>query len=82
MPHYVYLARCIDGSLYCGTCLDLKERETKHNDGTGAKYTRSRLPVRIVYHETFTTLSEARKREAEMKRWTRAQKEKLLTEVR
>ena len=78
MPHYFYLARCADQSLYAGTCLDLKAREAKHNDGTGAKYTRSRGPVRIIYHEEFETLSEARKREAEVKRWEKAEKEQLV----
>ncbi len=78
MPHFFYLARCADGSLYAGTCLNLQERETKHNDGTGAKYTRSRLPVQIVYHEEFATLGEARSREAEIKRWKKTEKEKLI----
>lgn len=77
-PHYVYLARCSDGSLYAGTCIDLKEREAKHNDGTGAKYTRSRLPVAFVYHETFRTLSAARKREAAVKLMAREEKEHLI----
>lgn len=77
--HYVYLARCADGSLYAGTCVNLAEREAKHNAGTGAKYTRSRLPVRIVYHETFDSLSAARRREAEVKTWSKARKEALLS---
>lgn len=77
--HYFYLARCADGSLYAGTCLDLAAREAKHNDGTGAKYTRARGPVKIIYHETFATLSDARKREAEVKKWNKADKEALLS---
>ncbi len=76
--HYFYLARCSDDSLYSGTCLDLKAREAKHNDGTGAKYTRSRRPVKIVYSELFHTLSAARKREAEVKKWPRKKKQILL----
>lgn len=76
--HYFYLARCADGSLYAGTCLDLAAREVKHNDGTGAKYTRARGPVKIVYHETFATLSDARKREAEVKKWNKSKKEALI----
>ena len=79
MPHYLYLARCSDHSLYTGTCLDLSEREAKHNDGTGAKYTRSRRPVKIVYHEEYATLSEARRREAEVKRWSKEKKEQLFS---
>lgn len=76
--HYFYLARCADGSLYAGTCLDLAAREAKHNDGTGAKYTRARGPVKIIYHETFATLSDARKREAEVKKWSKSKKEELI----
>ena len=81
IPHYFYLARCRDGSLYAGTCIDLYAREKKHNDGKGAKYTRSRLPIVIIHHEAFLTLSEARKREAEVKTWSKAKKENLLQSV-
>ncbi|MDO8469147.1 MAG: GIY-YIG nuclease family protein [Candidatus Peribacter sp.] len=79
MPHYFYLARCCDGSLYSGSCIDLKERERLHNEGKGAKYTRSRHPIRFVHHEKFSTLSGARKREAQVKTWTKAEKEKLVS---
>lgn len=78
MPHYFYLARCSDDSLYAGTCIDLSAREEKHNDGRGAKYTRSRLPVRFIYHETFRTLSAARKREAAVKKLSKEAKELLV----
>ncbi len=79
MPkHYFYLARCSDGSLYAGTCIDPKAREELHNAGKGAKYTRSRLPITFVHLETFKTLSEARKREAEVKKWGKSAKEHLL----
>lgn len=78
MAHFFYLARCSDNSLYAGTCIDPAEREKKHNEGKGAKYTRSRGPVKIIYTETFETLSEARKREAEVKRMTKEAKENLL----
>ena len=78
VSHYFYLARCSDGSLYAGTAADLKEREAKHNAGKGAKYTQSRRPVRIVYREKFTTLSAARRREAEVKRWKRGEKLRLI----
>lgn len=78
MPHYVYLARCADDSLYAGTCIDIAQREAKHNDGTGSKYTRSRLPLKIIYTEEFNTLSEARRRETEVKKMSRPQKEALL----
>ncbi len=81
MPHFFYLARCSDSSLYAGTAMNIEEREKKHNDGTGAKYTRSRLPVKIIYHEEFETLSSARKREAEVKKWSKEEKEKLVTKI-
>ncbi|MBP9750577.1 MAG: GIY-YIG nuclease family protein [Candidatus Peribacteraceae bacterium] len=79
MPHYLYLARCADDSLYAGTCLDLAEREATHNAGKGSKYTRSRLPLRFVYHEEFATLSEVRKREAAVKRLPKEAKERLVS---
>lgn len=75
--HYVYLARCADGSLYAGTCVNVQEREAMHNSGKGSKYTRSRLPVKIVYTEEYGTLSEARKREAAVKKLSKSQKEAL-----
>jgi putative endonuclease len=78
MPHYFYLARCADDSLYSGSCIDIQEREDKHNSGKGAKYTRAHLPVKIVYHEEYATLGEARKREAEVKKWKKSEKENLL----
>ncbi len=77
-PHYFYLARCADGSLYAGTCVDPVERERKHNDGTGAKYTRSRRPVTMIYREEFATLGEARRREAAVKRLGKSAKEALV----
>ncbi len=81
MPHFFYLARCADSSLYAGTCVNVQEREEKHNAGTGAKYTRSRSPIKIIYWEEFDTLSAARKREAEVKKWTKDRKEGLLKNV-
>lgn len=78
MAHYFYLARCNDGSLYAGTCVNIAERERTHNEGKGAKYTRSRLPVKMVHTEEFGTLSEARRREAEVKTWTKEHKEDLV----
>ncbi len=78
VPHFFYLARCADHALYAGTCVDIEDREQKHNDGKGAKYTRSRRPVKIIYFETFQTLSEARKREAEVKKWKKGEKEALV----
>jgi len=75
MPYFTYLARCNDGTLYTGSCIDLKAREAKHNEGKGAKYTRQRRPVKIIYFEQFESLGESRKREAQIKRWTKIKKE-------
>ena len=77
-PFYFYLARCADGSLYAGTAVDLQAREAAHNTGTGAKYTRGRLPVKFVHSERFLTRSDACRREAEVKRWSKARKEMLV----
>ncbi len=74
---YVYIARCNDDSLYTGYTNDLKEREKKHNEGDGARYTRGRGPVEIIYSEEFETKSEAMKREYAIKRLKRGDKEKL-----
>ena len=76
--YYTYLAECADKTLYCGYTDDVKNREMVHNSGKGAKYTRSRLPVKIVYYEEFETKSEALKREHAIKKLTREQKEKLI----
>ena len=77
MSFYFYLARCSDNSLYCGSCKDLAAREAKHNAGEGAKYTRSRRPIRMVYSEEFPTLVEAMRREAQVKNWSKEKKERL-----
>ncbi len=77
-PHFFYLARCSDGSLYAGTAVNLKERERRHNEGRGGRYTRARLPVTVVYSESFGTMSEARKREAAVKSWPKERKEALV----
>jgi putative endonuclease len=79
VPYFFYLARCADGSLYSGSCVDIQAREAKHNEGKGAKYTRSRTPVSVVYHEEFSTLTEARRREAQVKTWSKAEKERLVS---
>ncbi len=78
MPYHFYLARCSNNSLYAGYCANLEDREAKHNNGTGAKYTRAHGPVKIVYSESFETRSEAMKREAEIKKWKKEEKERLI----
>lgn len=82
MAHFFYLARGSDGTLYAGSCVDVVAREARHNAGKGARYTRSRRPVRVVFWEEFATLSEARRREAEVKKWRRAEKERLVEELK
>ena len=79
--HYVYRVRCADNTLYCGWTTDLEKRVCAHNSGQGAKYTRSRLPVRLIYSEEYETASQARSREYAIKRLTRAQKEKLVEQT-
>lgn len=71
---YAYILRCRDGSLYCGYTNDLQRRLQAHNSGTGSKYTRSRLPVELVYYEEFQTKNEALSREWHLKRLSHAQK--------
>ena len=78
MPYFFYLARCSDDSLYAGICKDVRDREKKHNEGKGAKYTRSRLPITLMYTEEYKTKSTALKREAEVKTWKKKEKEKLI----
>ncbi len=74
----VYLLRCADGTLYCGWTTDMDARLKAHNAGTGAKYTRSRRPVVLVYTETYADRHEALSREWHIKRMTRAEKEQLV----
>ena len=79
--NYTYILRCGDGSLYTGWTNDLEKRIRTHNEGRGGKYTRSRLPVELVYHEEFETKEEAMRREWEIKQLTRAEKERLIEDV-
>ena len=75
---FVYIVLCSDGSLYTGVSPDIKERVATHNAGRGAKYTRGRLPVRLVYREQHADRSAALRREAEIKRMTAEKKRKLI----
>lgn len=81
MKAYTYILSCADGSLYTGYTTDLTRRVEVHNAGKGAKYTRSRLPVQLVYFEEFETESEAKKRECAVKKLTRAEKLALIGET-
>ncbi len=76
--HFVYLVRCADGSLYGGYTTDLQRRVAVHNSGRGAKYTRSRLPVELVYWETYDTKEQAMSREWHLKRLSHTEKQNLV----
>lgn len=75
---FVYILKCADGSLYTGWTNDLEKRIDMHNTGNGAKYTRGRLPVELVYFETYETREEAMSRESQIKRSSRNQKIELI----
>lgn len=77
MP-YTYIVKCADGSLYTGWTTNLETRVTAHNNGSGARYTRSRLPVTLVYYELQPDESQARKREYAIKQLNRKDKEQLI----
>lgn len=72
--YYVYILQCSDGTLYTGLTTDLADRMEKHNQGVGAKYTRGRGPVTLLYHELVQGRSEASKREAAIKKMDRQAK--------
>lgn len=78
MSHYVYIVKCADGTLYTGYSKDVTKRVDAHNSpNRGARYTRTRQPVTLVYSEIFKTKQEAMKREYEIKRMTRQNKIQL-----
>lgn len=76
--NYMYLLECADHTLYCGWTNDLDKRVRAHNSGKGARYTRARRPVRLVYYEEFETRGEAMRREAAVKGLSRKEKERLI----
>lgn len=76
--NYTYILKCKDDSLYTGWTNDLKKRITSHNAGKGAKYTKARRPVELVYYEEFQTREEAMKREYAIKQMSRKEKEALI----
>ena len=77
MPWTVYLARCGDGSLYAGITTNTERRLAQHNRGKGSAYTRSRLPVMLVYREDVKDRAHALRREHAIRRLTRREKEEL-----
>ena len=77
---YMYVVECSDGSYYTGYTTDVKRRLATHNSGKGAKYTRARLPVKLIYVEGLASKEEAMSAEALLKRKKRPQKERFLSE--
>ena len=77
MP-FVYIVRCADGTLYTGYAKDVAARVDVHNAGKGAKYTRSRLPVTLVFSEACESTGTALSRERQLKTWSKTRKEALI----
>lgn len=78
VSHHVYILACADGSYYTGYTTNLARRVAEHEAGKGAKYTRGRTPVELVYTESFDSRSAAMSREYEIKQLSRAEKERLV----
>lgn len=78
--NYTYILRCQDDTLYTGWTTDLEKRVETHNLGKGAKYTRTRLPVELVYYEAFASKEEAMSREWHIKQLSRKDKLRLIQE--
>ena len=76
--YYTYILKCKDGSLYTGWTNDLEQRVAAHNTGKGAKYTKARRPVELVYFEEFETKEQAMKREYAIKQMARKDKLELV----
>ncbi|WP_245809933.1 GIY-YIG nuclease family protein [Halorubrum vacuolatum] len=79
--HHVYIVECADGTLYTGYTTDVRRRVSEHNDGTGAKYTRGRTPVRLRYLESYRSRSDAMSREYAIKALTRSAKRALFEDI-
>ncbi|WP_088043523.1 GIY-YIG nuclease family protein [Bacillus sp. EAC] len=78
--HYLYVLECNDASFYAGYTTNIERRIKQHNDGKGAKYTRSRVPVRCIYQEEFLSKREAMQAEYAFKQLTRTNKERYMRE--
>ncbi|WP_349673727.1 GIY-YIG nuclease family protein [Lacrimispora sp.] len=72
--NYTYLVKCADNTLYCGWTNHLEKRMEAHNQGKGAKYTKTRRPVELVYYESYPTKEEAMRREVQIKKLSRKEK--------
>lgn len=80
LRNYTYIIECSDGKLYTGWTNCIERRLSEHNSGTGARFTRGRRPVKLRYLEIFKTKSDAMKREAAIKKLSRAQKIQLISQ--
>ncbi len=78
MTAFVYILRCSDGTLYTGWTKDIEKRLAAHNRGIGAKYTRGRIPVELLYKEEYETKEEAMTREVAIKTFSRKAKTQLI----
>lgn len=76
--NYTYILKCKDGTYYTGWTNNLEKRLKDHNEGRGAKYTKARLPVSLIYYEEFQTKEDAMRREYAIKHMTRSEKEELI----
>ena len=76
--NYTYISKCKDGTFYTGWTNNLEKRLKDHNEGKGAKYTKTRRPVELVYYEAFETKEEAMSREYAIKQMSRSEKETLI----
>ncbi|MBU9713704.1 GIY-YIG nuclease family protein [Evansella tamaricis] len=78
--HFVYIIRCKDSTYYTGYTTDVEKRVKMHQSGKGAKYTRGRGPIKLVYEEAFATKEEAMRREYQIKQLARDEKEKMINQ--
>ena len=76
---YLYILKCNDGSFYTGSTINLDKRINQHKDGKAAQYTKSRLPVILVYFEEFQSIKEAFYREKQIQKWSKKKKEALIS---
>ena len=76
---YMYILECADGSYYTGSTRDLERRVNQHQKGEGAKYTRKKLPLKLVYMEEFSRIDEAYYREKQVQGWSRKKKQALIS---
>lgn len=76
--YFIYILECSDKSYYVGSTDNLEKRTVRHNIGEAAEWTKNRRPVKVVYFETYDSLTEAVRRERQIKRWSRIKKENLI----